>query len=180
MTRVPLLSAAAIGLTALAVVGCGGSSSYKTTNSSSQPAAKPASSAAGAPLVRTAKTSLGTVVVDGRGRTLYLFAKDAGPKSACSGGCATDWPPFTATATPKTAGGIAASALKLVSRSDGQRQVVLDGHPLYFYVGDQSAGQTNGQGVDAFGAKWFALDAAGKRLTGAASSAPKTGYSNGY
>ena len=133
-----------------------------------------ASTAGGAASVGTAKTSLGTVVVDGSGHTLYLFAKDTGPKSTCSGSCAAAWPPFTAAAKPATSGGVPASGLTLVKRSDGKRQVVMDGHPLYFFKGDTSAGQLNGQAVDAFGAKWYVVSPTGKTVT-----ATSTGSSSG-
>ncbi len=173
MSRKHLLSVASIGATALVLASCGGSSSSKSTSSSSG-GTKPASSSA-ATMVSTAKTSLGAVVVDGSGRTLYLFAKDTGPRSTCSGSCAVNWPPFTAASTPKAGGGVQASALSLVRRSDGKRQVVIDGHPLYFFKGDQSAGQLNGQGLDAFGAKWFIVSPSGKSVTGSASSSSSGG-----
>ena len=67
------------------------------------------------------------------------------------------------------------SALSLVKRSDGKRQVMTDGHPLYFFKGDQYAGQLNGQGLDAFGAKWFIVSSSGKSVTGSASSS-RGGY----
>jgi len=173
MSRKHLLSVASIGATALVLASCGGSSSSKSTSSSSG-GTKPASSSA-ATMVSTAKTSLGAVVVDGSGRALYLFAKDTGPRSTCSGSCAVNWPPFTAASTPKAGGGVQASALSLVRRSDGKRQVVIDGHPLYFFKGDQSAGQLNGQGLDAFGAKWFIVSPSGKSVTGSASSSSSGG-----
>jgi hypothetical protein len=52
---------------------------------------------------------------------------------------------------------------------------VIDGHPLYFFQGDQSAGQLNGQGLDAFGAKWFIVSPSGKSVTGSASSSSSSG-----
>lgn len=167
MRRTPLLALGSLAVAALAAAGCGGTSN--SGQSASNAAAMPGSSNSAAE-ISTAKTSLGTVVVDGSGRTLYLFAKDIGPKSTCSGACATDWPPVAASSTPATAGGIPASALSLIHRSDGRQQVALDGHPLYAYAGDQAAGQVNGQGLDAFGAKWFTLSPAGKRITAAAPS----------
>jgi predicted lipoprotein with Yx(FWY)xxD motif len=171
MTRTHLSSAAAVAVTALIVAGCGGGSS---SSSGSGGSTSTASTAGGAASVGTAKTSLGTVVVDGSGHTLYLFAKDTGPKSTCSGSCAAAWPPFTAAAKPATSGGVPASGLTLVKRSDGKRQVVMDGHPLYFFKGDTSAGQLNGQAVDAFGAKWYVVSPAGKTVT-----ATSTGSSGG-
>jgi predicted lipoprotein with Yx(FWY)xxD motif len=171
MNRTHLSCAAAVAVTALVVAGCGGGSS---SSSGSGGSATSASTAAGGAAVGTAKTSLGTVVVDGSGRTLYRFAKDTGSKSTCSGSCAAAWPPFTAAAKPATSGGVPGSGLTLVKRSDGKRQVVMDGHPLYFFKGDTSAGQLNGQAVDAFGAKWYVVGPTGKTVT-----ATSTGSSSG-
>ena len=164
-------------MTALVVAGCGGGSSGSSGSGGSTTSA---STAGGAAAVRTAKTSLGTVVVDGSGRTLYLFAKDTGPKSTCSGSCAAAWPPFTAAAKPATSGGVPASGLTLVKRTDGKRQVAIDGHPLYRFEGDTSAGQLNGQAVDAFGAKWYVVTPAGKTVTATGKgSSGGTGSSTG-
>jgi predicted lipoprotein with Yx(FWY)xxD motif len=164
MTRTHLSSAAAIAVTAAVLAGCGGGSSGSGGSTTS------ASTSGGGTTVSTAKTSLGTVVVDGSGRTLYLFAKDSGPKSTCSGSCAAAWPPFTVAAKPATSGGVSSSGLTLVKRSDGKRQVVIDGHPLYFFKGDTSAGQLNGQAVDAFGAKWYVVSPTGKTVTATSTS----------
>jgi len=173
MNGARLLSVTSVGVTTLILASCGGSSSYDSTSSSGS-GPMPASSSA-RPTVRTAKTSLGAAVVDGSGRTLYLFTKDTGPRSTCSASCAVNWPPFTAAATPKVGGGVQASAVSVVTRSDGKRQVILDGHPLYFFKGDQSAGQLNGQGLKAFGAKWFIVSPSGKSITGSASSSSSSG-----
>jgi predicted lipoprotein with Yx(FWY)xxD motif len=163
-----LLSVASISLAAFALSACGGSSSNEST-SSSRASAAPAYMSGGT-IVGTAKTSVGTVVVDGSGRTLYLFANDTGPKSTCSGKCAAHWPPFITSATPRAIGGVQASALALYKRGDGRQQVMIDGHPLYFFKGDKSAGELNGQGVNAFGAKWFTVSSSGKSVTASAAS----------
>jgi predicted lipoprotein with Yx(FWY)xxD motif len=159
MRRTALLFLAA----AFVIAGCGGSTSTPAASSK--------------PMLTTSKTTLGSVLVDGAGRTLYLFAKDTGPKSTCSGGCAADWPPFTATSKPKAGDVLTAGAISLVKRSDGSRQVAIDGHPLYRYAGDGSAGQLNGQGLDAFGAKWFVVAPSGKAVT---RSAPSSSSGHGY
>ncbi len=97
-------------------------------------------------------------------------------------GCAANWPPFTAAALPKAAGGVQASQLSLVRRSDGTRQVDIAGHPLYFYKGDQSAGQLNGQGLDFFGGKWWVVSPSGSDVMAAvpaastSTSSPARGY----
>jgi predicted lipoprotein with Yx(FWY)xxD motif len=119
--------------------------------------------------------ALGTILTDSQGRTLYRFAKDTGMKSNCTGACASNWPPFTAKSKPAPGSGISTSAIRLVTRSDGAKQVTLDGHPLYYFSGDQSAGQTNGQGVDEFGGKWFTVGPSGSQVT----TAPKASSTSG-
>lgn len=166
MTRKHLATLASVGVIAVVVAGCG-SSGGGSSNSSS---AKSAASSSSGPTVTAASTSLGKIITDGKGRTLYLFAKDTGPKSNCSGACATYWPPYTASSRPATAGGISAGAITLVKRSNGSEQVALDGHPLYYFQGDQSAGQINGQGMNAFGAKWWTVSPSGASVTKAAKS----------
>jgi predicted lipoprotein with Yx(FWY)xxD motif len=107
------------------------------------------------------------VLVDGSGRTLYLFEKDKGPRSMCAGACASAWPPVTTTGAPTAGAGVAAAKLGTTKRSGGE-QVLYAGHPLYTYVGDGSPGQTTGQDLDQFGAKWYVLGATGKVEKGGA------------
>ena len=102
---------------------------------------------------RPPPSKLGTVLVDGQGRTVYLFKKDSGGRSACSGACASAWPPVIAHGHPRAAGSAKASRLGITMRADGTRQVTYRGHPLYRYIGDTARGQTNGQGLTAFGAR---------------------------
>jgi predicted lipoprotein with Yx(FWY)xxD motif len=122
--------------------------------------AAPASST----VVSTAKTSLGQILVNSRGHTLYLFGKDRNGKSACSGQCATFWPPLIANGKPRVAGGAKASLIGSVKRADGRRQVTYNHHPLYTFVKDTKKGQTHGEGFSAFGAKWYAVSPAGARV----------------
>jgi predicted lipoprotein with Yx(FWY)xxD motif len=125
-----------------------------------------ASEAAGAkgPVVSTATTSLGRILVDARGHTLYLFGKDHNAKSACSGACAAAWPPLIATAKPRAGAGARASRLGTTRRADGRLQVTYNRHPVYTFVKDTKKGQTNGEGLTAFGATWDALSAAGAKV----------------
>jgi predicted lipoprotein with Yx(FWY)xxD motif len=171
MTRKHLATLASVGVIALIIAGCGSGGGGSSNSSSATPAA---SSSAG-PSVSAASTSLGKIVVDAKGRTLYHFAKDSGKMSTCAGACASNWPPFTASSKPSVAGGISASSISLVKRADGSKQVTLDGHPLYYFAGDQSAGQLNGQGVDEFGAKWFTVAPTGASVTGAVKSSSSSG-----
>ena len=125
----------------------------------------------GAEALRQAETLRPNVVlVDSQGRTLYLFAKDTGTQSECTGACASAWPPLQATGNPTVGGGADASLVATTMRSDGSPQVTYAGHPLYLFSGDQNPGDTNGEGVVAYGASWYAVSPAGTQITGQASS----------
>jgi len=127
------------------------------------------------PVVSTAKTSLGTVLVNS-GRTLYLFGKDRNGRSACSGQCAGFWPPLIATGKPVAAGGAKASLLGRTKRADGRMQVTYNHHPLYMFAKDTKAGQTNGEGVTAFGGTWDVVSPAGGKIVKKSSSSGGGGY----
>ena len=116
-------------------------------------------------VVSTAKTHLGTILVDSRGRTLYLFGKDRNGRSACSGKCASFWPPLIANGKSRVAGGAKASLLGTTRRANGRRQVTYNHHPLYRFAKDKSRGQTKGEGLNAFGGVWDAVSPAGRKVT---------------
>jgi predicted lipoprotein with Yx(FWY)xxD motif len=151
------MSVAAAALSAVSLAACGGGSS-----TSSKP---PKASGDTTATVDLATSSLGHILVDSQGRTLYLFKKDSGPKSTCFGACATNWPPVRASGKPTVGTGVRVSSVATIARSDGGRQVTYGGHPLYLFAGDSKPGDTNGQGVDAFGAAWLALSASGNAIT---------------
>ena len=122
------------------------------------------SAGAGGVKVGVASSGLGRVLVDGRGRTLYLFEKDKHAKSACAGQCAGFWPPLIAAGKPLATAGAKASLLGTTKRADGRLQVTYNHHPLYTFVKDTSKGQTNGEALRAFGAAWYAVSAAGAKV----------------
>jgi len=174
-TRTGLGGLLAVGVVALVVAGCGGGSSGSSSSSSGSSGSHTATSS-----TLTAKsTSLGTILMTGSGRTLYLFGKDTGPKSMCSGACAANWPPFTATKKPTVSGGASSADISLIRRSDGKMQVAYNGHPLYFYSGDSSSGQTNGQGLSAFGAQWWTVSRGGLKVVAKPSSSSSNSGSGG-
>ncbi|MFJ4964733.1 hypothetical protein EES43_27525 [Streptomyces sp. ADI96-02] len=107
---------------------------------------------------------LGTILVDDKGRTLYLFLADKKNKSNCSGACAKAWPPLLTKGDAKPGKGVEKKLLDTTKRSGGGTQVTYNGHPLYYYVGDSKPGQTNGQDLDQFGAEWYVLNAKGKQV----------------
>jgi predicted lipoprotein with Yx(FWY)xxD motif len=166
---------AALLLTA-AATGC--SSDGKTSSAAPTTASATASSAASSPAtaapvasVGTASVStksagsLGTILVDSKGRTLYLFQADQKNKSNCSGACLAAWPPLVTNGAAKATGSAKSSMLATTTRAGGVTQVTYNGHPLYYYVGDTKTGSTNGQGLNQFGALWYVVDPAGKAIT---------------
>ena len=114
--------------------------------------------------VSVARTNLGKVITDARGRTLYLFEKDTRGHSACSGACAGYWPPLLAKGKPSAGGGAKQALLGTIKRANGARQVTYAGHPLYRYILDTKRGQTSGEGSVLFGAGWDALTPGGKKI----------------
>jgi predicted lipoprotein with Yx(FWY)xxD motif len=135
-------------------------------------AAVPATASAATAKVATANTADGTVLVNGKGKSLYMFGEDKRGKSSCSGACATNWPPLTTSGKPKAGTGVSARKLGTVKRSDGRSQVTYAGHPLYGFVVDQAPGDVNGQGVNAFGGIWSLLMPSGAKVSGTPSSNP--------
>jgi predicted lipoprotein with Yx(FWY)xxD motif len=109
--------------------------------------------------VRT--TALGRTLVDGHGRTLYMFRRDHTNMSNCSGACLSVWPALTVTLKPRAAGGAVAGKIGTI-RAHGQRQATYGGHPLYYYVGDRKPGDVRGEGLDQFGGKWYAMAPSGR------------------
>jgi predicted lipoprotein with Yx(FWY)xxD motif len=140
-----LASAALIPLSALAVAACGGAAATASRPAApSTPTARTSSAAAAA--VGVANSGLGSILVDSKDRTLYVWLADTGPKSSCNGACAAAWPPLLTTGAPTAGSGARASLLGTTERSDGAEQVTYNQHPLYLFTGDTASGQTNGQG----------------------------------
>jgi predicted lipoprotein with Yx(FWY)xxD motif len=173
---------AAIGLLA----ACGSSSPSNssnpaagstTTNAATAPASTPASATASAAaassttVLKTEHTSLGTVLANAQGMTVYWFAADHGTTSACSGACAAAWPPVVG--MPKAAAGVTLTGtLGTITRSDGSKQATYNGHPLYTFKADSAPGQVNGNKVTGFGAAWYAITIG---ASSGASTAPTSG-----
>jgi predicted lipoprotein with Yx(FWY)xxD motif len=115
--------------------------------------------------VKVRSVSLGKILVNGNSQTLYLFEKDKNGKSACSGACATNWPPLLTKGKPKASGGVKSALLGTTKRADGTTQVTYNKHPLYRFKGDANkVGATKGEGVDAFGAEWYVVGTNGKKI----------------
>jgi predicted lipoprotein with Yx(FWY)xxD motif len=180
-TRVVLVGLAVAALVALAACGSSSKSSSASPSTSAPAAAPPTSgpAASNATVSLADSAKLGSILVDAQGRTLYLFGKDTGTQSTCTGQCATFWPPLTITSGQPTAGnGANASLVSTTMRSGGVTQVTYNGHPVYMYGGDKNAGDTNGEGINAFGGSWYAVSPAGAKV--APRSQPQGGYGGGY
>ena len=173
--KIRSVSAVALIGVALLVAACGSSASTSSSSASAPPATSSASatispaSAKGAS-VGTAAGSGGTYLTGASGRAVYLWEADSGGRSSCSGACATTWPPLTTSGTPIAGHGVKAGELGTTTRSDGTKQVTYQGHPLYYFAADTSAGTTRGQGSDSFGAKWWLVAPAGTAITAGSSS----------
>ena len=144
-------------------------------------AAAHASAAGSVAKVSVTKTSIGTVLVTGQGRALYMFALDKQGKSACYGQCAHYWPPLLTSGRPAVGSGAKASLLGTTRRKDGTLQVTYSGHPLYRFIKDTKAGQTSGQGLNLSGGLWWTLSPTGaldkkKASSGGGSSGGGGGY----
>jgi predicted lipoprotein with Yx(FWY)xxD motif len=167
---------------ALLAAACGSSTSSGSAASSAPAAGSTGSGSAAAASGTVIKTTAGSTdafLTDSSGRTLYLFAKDGHNMSSCTGACASAWPPVTAKGSVTGSGSVKASDLGTITLSDGTKQVTYDGHPLYTYAGDSGAGQTNGQGSDNFGAKWWLVSPSGAQITSADKASSSSGSGGG-
>src|SRR4051794_31430996 len=159
-----LLTLPAVGLIAVLVAAGCGSSGYG--NGGGGATTKASSASAGGDAVSVASNKLGKILVGPDGRTLYLFEKDKGPTSECTGACLSAWPPLTVSGTAKGGSGVTAGKLGTSKLSDGKTIVTYAGHPLYYYAGDSKPGQTTGQGLDQFGAEWYVVGPNGSKVEG--------------
>jgi predicted lipoprotein with Yx(FWY)xxD motif len=144
MRFTPLLAAAALVLTAVVL----------TTGAL-------AGGNQGAAVVKVGPSSLGRILVDAHGKTLYMWAHDKGARSTCNGDCAEYWPPLLTRGKPIALAGARARLLGTSRRSDGRIQVTYAGHPLYYFVQDMRPGQTKGEGLTGFGGRWDPISASG-------------------
>jgi predicted lipoprotein with Yx(FWY)xxD motif len=157
------LAAVALGATGVgvAVAGSGGNAGSAYGSGYGPVPSPPSPSAPSAATVMGGRTDLGPTLVDGTGRTLYLFKSDTPTRSTCNGSCASVWPPASAASTPHATGGARVDLLGTLRRTDGTPQLTYKGHPLYYFAGDAKPGDTTGQGLNQFGASWYALTPGG-------------------
>ena len=165
--RMPV-AVVAVAAVAVVVAACGYPPGGRARLYGLAPSSAPASGpgAAGSSALTLRHTALGTILTTGKGFTVYAFEADKGTMSDCTEACAVAWPPVTASGDRITVtGGATMSLVAETIRPGGVHQLTYAGHPLYTFTGDTSPGNTNGQGSEAFGARWDALTAAGQEIT---------------
>jgi predicted lipoprotein with Yx(FWY)xxD motif len=148
------LGAAGAAVVVALVAGCASSSSsVKPAGGAASSAGQSKSAVSGsASALKTMSTSIGTVLVDGSGRTVYELVGDSTANQTCTGGCAAVWPPVKANGS----------------------QMIVNGHPAFTFSGDNSAGQTKGQNVTDQWGRWLALDRSGNPISAPAAASSKT------
>jgi predicted lipoprotein with Yx(FWY)xxD motif len=155
------LAVAGTSLAVLALTACGGS------DSSGDVPAKGSDLGA-------SSSSLGKIVVDGKGMTAYVFDKDTpgSGKSACTGACVGEWPAITSSSDKPKVDGVTGE-VGTITGADGAKQVTLEGMPLYTYAADSDVGDTEGQGK---GGIWWVVSPAGEKISKTADTGGGGGY----
>jgi len=159
---------------AFLLLACGSLGPSVTVTFSPSPSSIGTSPAAASPTtsaqvaISVANSRYGKIIVDGSGRTLYLFDIERDHMPICNSACAVAWPPFLASGAPS--GGALAPELdqSLVAtavRNDGSLQLTYNRHPLYYYAGDHSAGEIKCQAAIEFGGAWYVIDAQGNKIS---------------
>jgi predicted lipoprotein with Yx(FWY)xxD motif len=171
-----LIFANGIAAIALLATACGTTPSTAGASPVPSPIASPVASptpvavspspvaATGTRVAVASNPKLGRILVDGGGRTLYLFVADTGKTSTCYTSCAQYWPPVLTKGAPRAVNGAAASLLGTTKRTDGSVEVTYAGHPLYYFITDKKPGDATGQGVDGFGGLWWVLTPSGAAM----------------
>jgi predicted lipoprotein with Yx(FWY)xxD motif len=175
--RVPAARPLAVLVVTLLLAACAEEPTATSTSPEETPAATPSaeateteaataepteSPAEGEGSVLVADSDLGSILTDADGMTIYFFANDTEGVSNCEGDCLANWPPVEAEDDPVAGEGVTAE-LGTIERSDGTRQLTVNGFPAYYFAGDSAAGDTNGQGV---GEVWFVFGADGEPIEG--------------
>jgi predicted lipoprotein with Yx(FWY)xxD motif len=170
-----MLAVAALGLSVVLAACGGGSSGVSSKKSNSSGAATTTAPAQPATLM-AANSSLGMILVNAQGKTLYELDKDTATMATCTGGCTALWPPLTVTGTPVAGSGVTASMLTVLTGANGM-QVLYNGHPLYTFAQDSAPGDVKGQGFA--GGIWHVVSPTGQVITASASAPPSSAASSG-
>jgi predicted lipoprotein with Yx(FWY)xxD motif len=165
--------AVALGSLVFAASGCGSDDSPgragttpNTGASVPKRSTRPASTASNArtTTIKIRRTRYGRILVDGRGRALYLFTREGGSKARCYGACADAWPVLYARGRVRAATGADDKLVGTTRRRDGGKQATYAGHPLYYYVTDRKPGQVTCQNVTEYGGTWLVVGPSGAAI----------------
>lgn len=176
-TMIRKLAAATLAVSLLAA-GCGGDDDDDAAGSAATAAPPSAASAAeGAGSIELADTSLGQVIVDAEGMTLYLFVADGQGESTCYDECEASWPVLEGEVSAGE--GLDSALVGTTTRTNGDVQATYNGWPLYYFSGDAAVGDTKGQGLRDV---WYVVDAGGDAVEASpvAADAPTTTRIPGY
>jgi predicted lipoprotein with Yx(FWY)xxD motif len=172
-----LFRAAGLAATALVLAACSNNSTTPPAGGGTTTSSSSGTTMSGATVHVADNGTYGKILTDGEGNTLYLFESDQGTKSACTTGCSSTWHALTVSGQPTAGDGATASLVGSAKQSDGSMQVTYNGHLVYTYSGDSTAGDTNGEGI---GGVWFVVssngDAVQQAMSGGSSSS-SGGYS---
>ena len=178
MTRTrSIVLAAAMAAAAMTLAACSNGNSGGAYGAAGSTSTSTVAAGTAATVATASVGQLGTVLVDGNGRTLYLFKNDTGTSSTCSGDCAATWPALTTKGDATAGTGAQSSMLGTTTRDDGTTQVTYDGHPLYLYSGDTAAGDANGEGI---GDIWFAVTVQGSPAQASGGGSTSSSSMGGY
>jgi predicted lipoprotein with Yx(FWY)xxD motif len=153
-----VLLSACTGAPTMAAPAASAPAASSSAPATSAPAA-PAAADPAALAIKMADSSLGSILVDGKGMTLYMFTKDTANTSNCSGQCLVAWPALAG--KPTMGAGVDDSKLGSFQRADGSTQATYNGWPLYYWKGDTKPGDVSGQNVSSV---WFVLDRDGNPI----------------
>ena len=145
--------------TVLLAAACGGSSPSTSAASPS-----PSAAATGEKIAVATNAKLGSILVDEKGMTVYLFVADTTKESTCYTSCAAIWPPVLTDGAPQAGTGAQASLLGTTTRTDGKVEVTYAGHPLYYFIQDKAAGDAKGQAINGFGGLWWVMSPSGAAI----------------
>ncbi len=161
--RIIAILAAALAASVLA--GCAGAGPGYGGGAASSSQTPSSSTSVGAADLSTASTSLGTIVVDGIGMTVYFYDRDVKGEraSVCTGACANAWPPVTTTSATPTVHGVTGT-VGTIPAASGKQQITIDGLPVYTYAGDGAPGDVSGQGAQGI---WWVVAPNGTEMKSA-------------
>jgi predicted lipoprotein with Yx(FWY)xxD motif len=179
--------AAVIPLAAIGLAACGSSSSGGNNSVSPGSGSSPTSGSTSDPSTSFSTmnvSGLGQVVVDGRGRTVYILTAPGKKNVSCTdgNGCTAIWPDLSlpdGVSAANAGSGITASLLGAKKESDGETYPTYNGYLMYEYASDSAPGQARGQGIKSFGGTWWVLSPSGQPITSSGSSGSSSTPSSG-